>query len=164
MNRNSLQQLLQSHHREVYIWARQCCGFDSELAKDVLQLTYLKILEGKAKLNDPSKAKTWLFSIIRYTAVDELRKGGKMLPLDEDYELIDIPAEIDYTDYDAIIKSLPSMQQQVILMVFYHQMTIEQSAEVLQIQLGTARTHYARGKKKLKELILKSQTEANHGK
>jgi RNA polymerase sigma-70 factor (ECF subfamily) len=56
------------------------------------------------------------------------------------------------------------MQQQVILMVFYHQMTIEQSAEVLQIQLGTARTHYARGKKKLKELILKSQTEANHGK
>ncbi|MFT7427123.1 MAG: RNA polymerase sigma factor (sigma-70 family), partial [Algoriphagus sp.] len=142
----------------------QCCGFDSELAKDVLQLTYLKILEGKAKLNDAAKAKTWLFSIIRYTAVDELRKGGKMLPLDEDYELIDIPAEIDYTDYDAIIKLLPSMQQQVILMVFYHQMTIEQSAEVLQIQLGTARTHYARGKKKLKELILKSQTEANHGK
>ncbi len=164
MDRTSLQQLLQSHHREAYIWARQCCGFDSDLAKDILQLTYLKILEGKAKLSDPSKAKTWLFSVIRFTAVDELRKTGKTLPLDEDYELVDIPEEVDYTDYDAIIKLLPSMQQQVILMVFYHQMTIEQSAEVLQIQLGTARTHYARGKKKLKELILKSQTEANHGK
>jgi len=164
MNQTSLQQLLESHHREAYIWARQCCCFDSELAKDVLQLTYLKILEGKAKLNDAAKAKTWLFSIIRYTAVDELRKGGKMLPLAEDHELIDLPEEVDYTDYDAIIKLLPVMQQQVILMVFYHQMTIEQSAEVLQIQLGTARTHYARGKKKLKELILKSQTEANHGK
>jgi RNA polymerase sigma-70 factor (ECF subfamily) len=164
MNRTSLQQLLQSHHREAYIWARQCCGFDSELAKDVLQLTYLKILEGKAKLNDAAKAKTWLFSIIRYTAIDELRKAGKMQPLDDGYELIDLPEEIDYTDYNAMIKLLPSMQQQVILMVFYHQMTIEQSAEVLQIQLGTARTHYARGKKKLKELILKSQTEANHGK
>jgi RNA polymerase sigma-70 factor (ECF subfamily) len=164
MNRNSLQQLLNSHHREAYIWARQCCGFDSELAKDVLQLTYLKILEGKAKLNDAAKAKTWLFSIIRYTAIDELRKAGKMQPLDDGYELIDLPEEIDYTDYNAMIKLLPSMQQQVILMVFYHQMTIEQSAEVLQIQLGTARTHYARGKKKLKELILKSQTEANHGK
>ena len=164
MNQTSLQQLLESHHREAYIWARQCCCFDSELAKDVLQLTYLKILEGKAKLNDAAKAKTWLFSIIRYTAVDELRKGGNMLPLAEDHELIDLPEEVDYTDYDAIIKLLPVMQQQVILMVFYQQMTIEQSAEVLQIQLGTARTHYARGKKKLKELILKSQTEANHGK
>jgi RNA polymerase sigma-70 factor (ECF subfamily) len=124
----------------------------------------LKILEGKAKLNDASKAKPWLFSIIRYTAIDELRKAGKLIALDENQELIDLPEEVDYTDYDAIIKLLPSMQQQVILMVFYHQMTVEQSAEVLQIQLGTARTHYARGKKKLKELILKSQTEANHGK
>jgi RNA polymerase sigma-70 factor (ECF subfamily) len=124
----------------------------------------LKILEGKAKLNDASKAKNWLFSIIRYTAIDELRKAGKIIALDENQELIDLPEEVDYTDYDAIIKMLPSMQQQVILMVFYYQMTIEQSAEVLQIQLGTARTHYARGKKKLKELILKSQTEANHGK
>jgi RNA polymerase sigma-70 factor (ECF subfamily) len=164
MNQKTLEQLLKSHHREAYVWARQCCGFDSDLAKDVLQLTYLKILEGKAKLNEASKAKTWLFSIIRYTAIDELRKAGKMISLDENQELIYLPEEVDYTDYDAIIKLLPSMQQQVILMVFYHQMTIEQSAEVLQIQLGTARTHYSRGKKKLKELILKSQTEANHGK
>ena len=164
MNQKTLEQLLKSHHREAYVWARQCCGFDSDMAKDVLQLTYLKILEGKAKLNEASKAKTWLFSIIRYTAIDELRKAGKMISLDENQKLIDLPDEVDGTDYDAIIKLLPTMQQQVILMVFYHQMTIEQSAEVLQIQLGTARTHYARGKKKLKELILKSQTEANHGK
>jgi RNA polymerase sigma-70 factor (ECF subfamily) len=164
MNQKTLEQLLKSHHREAYVWASQCCGFDSDMAKDVLQLTYLKILEGKAKLNEASKAKTWLFSIIRYTAIDELRKAGKMISLDENQELIDLPDEVDGTDYDAIIKLLPTMQQQVILMVFYHQMTIEQSAEVLQIQLGTARTHYARGKKKLKELILKSQTEANHGK
>ncbi len=164
MNQKTLDLLLKSHHREAYLWARQCCGFDSELAKDVLQLTYLKILEGKAKLNDPAKAKTWLFSIIRYTAVDELRKVGKLVSLDESPELVDLPDTVDYTDYEGIIKLLPTMQQQVILMVFYHQLTIEQSAEVLQIQLGTARTHYARGKKKLKELILKSQTEANHGK
>lgn len=164
MNQKTLEQLLKSHHQEAYLWARQCCSFDSDLAKDVLQLTYLKILEGKAKLNDASKAKTWLFSIIRYTAIDELRKSGKTLSLDESAELTELPEEVDYTDYDAIIKLLPTMQQQVILMVFYHQMTIEQSAEILEIQLGTARTHYARGKKKLKELILKSQTEANHGK
>jgi RNA polymerase sigma-70 factor (ECF subfamily) len=56
------------------------------------------------------------------------------------------------------------MQQEVILMVFYHQMTIEQSAEVLQISLGTARTHYERGKKNLKKLILKAQSKAQNGK
>lgn len=134
------------------------------MAKDVLQQTYLKILEGQAKLKDASKAKTWLFSIIRYTAIDELRKAGKVVSLSDSYDPIEVNEEVDATDYEAIIKHLPEMQREVILMVFYHQMTIAQSAEILQIGLGTARTHYDRGKKKLKELITKVQIQEEHGK
>ena len=164
MNRTQLDHLLKLHHREAYLWARQCCSFDEELAKDVLQQVYLKILEGKAKLNEEEKAKTWIFSIIRYTAIDQLRKGGKLISMDGEEEIADIEEEVDSTDYEAIIRLLPRMQQEVILMVFYHQMTIGQSAEVLQISLGTARTHYERGKKKLKELISIAQTQAQNGK
>ncbi|MBN3580974.1 RNA polymerase sigma factor [Algoriphagus aestuarii] len=164
MNRSQLDHILKSYHREAYIWARQCCAFDDELAKDVLQQVYLKILEGSAKLKDIEKAKTWLFSIVRYTAIDQLRKQGKIVSLDDTYEVEDFKEEIDQTDYQAIIQLLPKMQQEVILMVFYHQMTIEQSAEVLQIGLGTARTHYDRGKKKLKELITKVQIQEDYGK
>jgi RNA polymerase sigma-70 factor (ECF subfamily) len=134
------------------------------LAKDVLQQVYLKILEGKATLNDEEKAKTWIFSIIRYTAIDHLRKTGKIISIEDAEEIADIEEEIDLTDYKAIINLLPRMQQEVILMVFYHQMTIEQSAEVLEISLGTARTHYDRGKKNLKKLILIAQTKAENGK
>tara|TARA_R110002012_G_scaffold322090_1_gene555110 strand:+ start:38654 stop:39058 length:405 start_codon:yes stop_codon:yes gene_type:complete len=134
------------------------------MAKDVLQQSYLKILEGQAKLKDASKAKTWLFSIIRYTAIDEIRKAGKVVSLSDSYDPMESHEEIDSTDYEGIIKHLPEMQREVILMVFYHQMTIAQSAEILQIGLGTARTHYDRGKKKLKELITKVQIQEEHGK
>ena len=164
MNRTQLDLILKTYHREAYIWARQCCAFDDEMAKDVLQQVYLKVLEGKAKLKEVEKAKTWLFSIIRYTAIDQLRKQGRLVSLDESYEVEDPKEEIDQTDYQAIIQLLPKMQQEVILMVFYHQMTIEQSAEVLQIAVGTARTHYDRGKKKLKELITKVQIQEDYGK
>lgn len=164
MNRKQLDHILQTYHRDAYIWARQCCFFDEELAKDVVQQVYLKILEGKAKLKEMDKAKTWLFSIIRYTAIDQLRNSGKLLSLDAAFDLEDVAEEIDPTDYQSLIKKLPKMQQEVLLMVFYHQMTIEQSAEVLQIGLGTARTHYDRGKKKLKELIKKTQIEEYDGK
>ena len=164
MNRTQLDHLLKLHHREAYLWARQCCSFDEELAKDVLQQVYLKILEGKAKLKEEEKAKTWIFSIIRYTAIDQLRKTGKLVSMEVDEEIADIEEEVDSTDYEAIIRLLPRMQQEVILMVFYHQMTIGQSAEVLQISIGTARTHYERGKKKLKELISIAQTQAQNGK
>ena len=164
MNRSQLDHILKAHHRDAYLWARQCCSFEDEMAKDVLQQSYLKILEGQAKLKDASKAKTWLFSIIRYTAIDEIRKAGKVVSLSDSYDPMEIHEEIDSTDYEGIIKHLPEMQREVILMVFYHQMTIAQSAEILQIGLGTARTHYDRGKKKLKELITKVQIQEEHGK
>lgn len=164
MNRGQLDHILKAHHRDAYLWARQCCSFEDEMAKDVLQQSYLKILEGQAKLKDASKAKTWLFSIIRYTAIDELRKAGKVVSLTDSYDPIEIIEEVDATDYEGIIKLLPEMQREVILMVFYHQMTIAQSAEILQIGLGTARTHYDRGKKKLKELITKVQIQEEYGK
>lgn len=164
MNRTQLDNLLKLHHKDAYLWARQCCSFNDDLAKDVLQQVYLKILEGKAELNDEEKAKTWIFSIIRYTAIDQLRKTGKFISIEGDAEIADMEEEVDLTDYKAIINLLPRMQQEVILMVFYHQMTIEQSAEVLQISLGTARTHYERGKKNLKKLILIAQTKAENEK
>lgn len=164
MNRTQLDNLLKLHHKDAYLWARQCCSFNDDLAKDVLQQVYLKILEGKAELNDEEKAKTWIFSIIRYTAIDQLRKTGKFISIEGDEEIADMEEEVDLTDYKAIINLLPRMQQEVILMVFYHQMTIEQSAEVLQISLGTARTHYERGKKNLKKLILIAQTKAENEK
>lgn len=164
MNRSQLDHILKAHHRDAYLWARQCCSFEDEMAKDVLQQAYLKILEGQAKLKDASKAKTWLFSIIRYTAIDEIRKAGKVVSLTDTYDPVEIIEEVDTTDYEAIIMHLPEMQREVILMVFYHQMTIAQSAEILQIGLGTARTHYDRGKKKLKELITKVQIQEEYGK
>ena len=164
MNRNQLEHILKAHHRDAYLWARQCCSFEDEMAKDVLQQAYLKILEGQAKLKDSSKAKTWFFSIIRYTAIDEMRKAGKVVSLSDYHDPVDMQEEIDTTDYEGIIKHLPEMQREVILMVFYHQMTIAQSAEILQIGLGTARTHYERGKKKLKELITKVQIQQEYGK
>lgn len=159
MNQSQLETLLRQHHREAYLWARQCCGFDGEMAKDVVQVVFLKVLEGKAKLNHDKNPKTWLFSIIRFTAIDELRKSEKWSSIENEPELVFEDPEIDETNYEALVKRLPKMQQEVMLMVFYHDMTLEQTAEVLQLHIGTVRTHYDRGKKKLKEWIEKARIE-----
>ncbi|WP_248602883.1 RNA polymerase sigma factor [Algoriphagus marincola] len=165
MNHSELENILKNHHREAYLWARQCCGFEDELAKDVLQICYLKILEGKARLQQVEKVKPWLFSVIRFTAIDELRKKGNWVALQENYDLEDEPTENEEElDYQKLLMQLSPMQREVMLMVFYHQLTIAESADVLQISLGSARTHYDRGKKRLKELIVKSQNLEYDGK
>ena len=159
MNQSQLETLLRQHHREAYLWARQCCGFDGELAKDVIQMVFLKILEEKAKLREDGNPKTWLFSIIRFTAIDELRKAGKWSSIENEPEMVFEESESEETNYEVLVRRLPKMQQEVLLMVFYHDMTLEQTAEVLQLHIGTVRTHYDRGKKKLKEWIEKARIE-----
>jgi RNA polymerase sigma-70 factor (ECF subfamily) len=44
---------------------------------------------------------------------------------------------------------LPRRQRQILELVFAHDMTIADAAEVLEITVGSARTHYDRGKKRL---------------
>jgi RNA polymerase sigma-70 factor (ECF subfamily) len=45
--------------------------------------------------------------------------------------------------------SISERQRQVLELVFYHDLTIEQAARVMGIGLGSARTHYERGKHSL---------------
>jgi len=154
MNRFQLETFLRQYHREAFLWARQCCGFDGELAKDVIQQVYLKVLEGKAKLKAEDHPKTWLFSVIRFTAMDELRTKGKWLTVEIEEDMVWESEPTETESHEDLIRRLPKMQQEVLLMVFYHDMTLEEAAKVLQLHIGTVRTHYDRGKKKLKEWIM----------
>lgn len=153
MNRNQLDTFLRKHHREAFLWARQCCGFDGELAKDVIQQVYLKVLEGKARMKTKAHPKTWLFSVIRFTAMDELRSKGKWQEVEIEENMVWEKEPEEVESHESLIRRLPKMQQEVLLMVFYHDMTLEEAAQVLKLHIGTVRTHYDRGKKKLKEWI-----------
>ncbi len=161
MTSSALEHILQQHHEDAFLWARQCCSFDEDQAKDVLQLVYLKILEGRARFNEKSSPKTWLFSVIRYTAIDQFKKGMAMESIDDHHGLAQVETGIDEPreNYEQLIKQLSPMQGQILLMVFYHHMTLEDCAQVLQVSIGTARTHYDRGKKRLKQMILKTQEQ-----
>src|SRR5437667_1130337 len=66
---------LEKHHTASFGWALNCCRRDREEAEEVLQTVYLKILEGKARFRGESSFKTWLFAVIRKTAIGEYRKN-----------------------------------------------------------------------------------------
>ena len=70
--------------------------------------------------------------------------------------------EASSVDYKKLLMSLPERQQQVLLLSFYHEMTLAQIAEVTQLHIGTVRTHYERGKATLKQLIL-NKRKLNYG-
>src|SRR6476619_2790305 len=65
---------LERLHSASFGWALSCCRRDRAEAEEVLQTVYLKILEGKARYRGESNLKTWLFAVIRKTAITEQRK------------------------------------------------------------------------------------------
>lgn len=151
---------LEQNHADCYGWALYCCNQNKEFASDVLQTAYLKILEKQNTFAGQSDFKTWAFTIIKNTAIDALRKEKKKLSVfksennlsDTEYETAAEPG-LDIKKRELLfaeaINKLSERQRQILQLVFYHGLSLNQSAEVLRISQGSARKHYDRAKKAL---------------
>lgn len=152
---------LERLHPESYGWALVCCSRNPALAEDVLQTVYLKILEGKAKYGGHASLRTWLFAVIRRTAQDEARRAALRRLIHGRYADRAGSAAVDHAidqadDRGALRSALAKVsvrQRQALQLVFYHDLSIEQAAGVMGVSVGTARVHYDRGKKRLRELL-----------
>jgi len=158
MSISKVEHLLKKHHQSTFFWACQCCNYREEEAKEVLQMVYLKIIEKKAIYNEKAAFKTWLFSVIRYTAIDFLKKENVFENL-ENLEIAEEEIKQDRIDYKALLLKLPKRQHQVLLLAFYHEMTLENIAKITGLHIGTVRTHYERGKEALRRHLLLLNTK-----
>jgi RNA polymerase sigma-70 factor (ECF subfamily) len=165
MNRRELEAQLERLHLDSFGWALSCCGHDETEAEDVLQTTYLKIVTGKARYEGRSSFRTWVFGVIRRTAQELSRRarieGERMIRLVRD-DLEDPSAERPDRELgraDAArnlaqaMRRLSERQREILHLVFYQDLSIKEAAEVMEISLGSARTHYQRGKVRLKDLL-----------
>lgn len=165
MEREELERELERLHPESWGWALVCCTRDRELAEEALQSAYLRILSGRAKFGARSTFKTWVFGVIRLTALDELRRRGRLTDDSGSAAALEVAdpapgpdAAAEHSEQSAELISalarLSPRQREVLQLVFYHDLTIEEAAGVMQVSLGSARTHYDRGKKALAQLLV----------
>ena len=160
LTRDEIERELEQLHQQSFAWALACCGRNPSDAEDVLQMSYLKILDGSARFDGRSTFQTWLFGIIRRTAASKWRNFINRDRLLRVFFLrqpeVNIPG-LDTNLEHAVnarklvhaLHSLPRRQREVLQLVFYHGMTIEEAAVTLGIGVGSSRTHYARGKRSL---------------
>jgi len=165
---------LEKLHRASFGWALSCCGRDRGEAEEVLQTVYLKILEGKARFRGEANLKTWLFAVIRNTAISEHRRSLlRRLRLTADREattgqvsVYETPTESferseTQAQFQNALNSLPARQREALHLVFYEDLSLREAAEVMRVSIGSARQHYERGKKRLRETL--GQTDIAYG-
>jgi RNA polymerase sigma factor (sigma-70 family) len=159
-------ELVKSHHADNFGWALACCAWDRDSAEDVLQEAYLRVLDGRAKFGEKSSAKTWFFAVIKRVASDVKRTQTRRSILNLRVLASDTVSLAEQSPMQTAVYAQESAQQlqsalmllsvrqrEVLHLVFYSEFTVEQSAQTLQISVGSARTHYQRGKERLAQLL-----------
>ena len=152
-DQETLRAQLEAHHGEGWSWALACCRGDSTRAEDALQASCMKILDGRARFDERSSFKTWLFGVIRLTAVDQRRRDWRRwlrwAPLSEaEHRLVAVDGRARDERCDEVREALAGLgerQAQVLRLVFYHGLTLDEAAKAMGVSPGTARTHYERG-------------------
>ena len=161
----NLRALLEEHHAQGYAWALSCCAQDREQAADVLQSVYLKVLEGRARFAGRSSFRTWLFRVIRNTAIDAQRRRRRrriglvrlraLEAVSPSSEAAD--RELERGDTATAVRRqlerLPRRQREVLMLVFYHELSLREAARAMGVSHGSARTHYDRAKRRFREGI-----------
>jgi RNA polymerase sigma factor (sigma-70 family) len=144
---------LASHHPSSFGWALACCGRRRDDAEDVLHDAYAKVLSGRAVFREQSTFKTWLFGVIRLTAMEHRRwRWLRRREVQMDEPAPDVPASaplVDRETAEALSRALVQLsdrQREVLHLVFYEGLSIEAASGVMGVTLGTARVHYERGK------------------
>lgn len=176
MDPSSLQVELERMHAASFGWALSCCGHRREEAEEVLQSTYMKVLDGTATFDGRSSLRTWLFGVIRRTAAEQQRRQWIRRQLFDRWLANephtppapgpDVMACASESNRNLLraVAGLSSRQRQVLHLVFYQDLTIEEAARIMNISLGTARTHFERGKRRLREILGDPEAYAGAGK
>ena len=164
MDQTDFRDELERLHPASFGWALWCCGHRREDAEEVLQTAYLKVLEGTARFDGRSSLRTWFFAVVRRTAWEQRRRRWvrelllarwsrqPTLVAGNDPDEALCSSEESHALRLALV-ALPTRQREVLHLVFYQELTIEEAAKVLSISLGTARTHFERGKARLRVLL-----------
>jgi RNA polymerase sigma factor (sigma-70 family) len=167
----ALRRLFELHSVELYRFAYRYVR-SVEVAKDLVHEAYLRLWRQRARVDlwGPT-ARSYLHTIVRYQALDHLRRrriedrwrqeylapaivargslvggGGP----EEDLETKEIAQAIGRA-----VRALPQRQQQVLLLRWQHQASYEDIAVALGISPKTVGVHFTRGIQRLRELLAK---------
>ena len=144
--------------RTAYMYVK-----DIHTAEDIFQEVFIKADRNKESFRGESSVKTWLIRITVNACKDYLKSAynRRVTPLQEFQE----NALMSENDFDGIerketqqevrdaVMSLPETHRDVVLCVYFQNMTVPEAAKVLGLAEGTVKSRLSRAKDKLKQLL-----------
>lgn len=123
---------------------------DGEVAKDILQDTFVSLWENKEKV-EPSKIKNWLFTVAHNNMLKLFRYNK--IRQNSFIEENSSESNLENTQLiDQLLKQLPNRMRQCLMLKDWQGFSIKEIAEILDISEENVKINIFRAKIKLKEL------------
>ena len=155
-----MQVLFARHHVRIYRFVLRLLR-DEMAAEDVISEVFLDVWRQASRFEGRSAVSTWLIAIARFKALSTLRKRREEGLDEETMEAIEEPSDnpalaIEKLDKGEKLRqclaALTREHREVIDLVYYHEKSVEEVAQIIGIPENTVKTRMFYARKKLGEL------------
>ena len=147
----ALEILVSRWQKRLWQYAYRLTG-NTEGAWDVTQESWLGIIKGIRKLNDPANFKAWAYRITTNKSIDWIRKSKavKQTSIEE----IEDPQQQEKKDIGVkeLLEKLDIRKKVVLSLYYFEQLSVPEISVALKIPAGTVKSRLANARKELKEL------------
>jgi RNA polymerase sigma-70 factor, ECF subfamily len=160
-DRLAMQVLFARHHVRVFRFVLRMVR-DEAAAEDLISKVFLDVWRQAGKFEGRAAVSTWLLAIARFKALSALRRKPEQ-ELDEETaaaieDTADTPdVTLEKKQKGEIIRqcmtSLSTEHREIIDLVYYHEKSVEEVAEIVGIPEATVKTRMFYARKKLAELL-----------
>jgi RNA polymerase sigma-70 factor, ECF subfamily len=160
-DRLAMQVLFARHHVRVFRFVVRLVRNETT-AEDLISEVFLDVWRQAGRFEGRSAVTTWLLSIARFKALSALRRRPDEELDEETAGAIEDPSDdpevaLEKKDKSAIIRKcltgLSAEHREIIDLVYYHEKSVEEVAEIVGIPENTVKTRMFYARKKLAELL-----------
>ena len=157
----AMQVLFARHRTAIYRWLLRFVGNET-VAEDLLSDVFLDVWRQAGRFEGRAAVSTWLLSIARFKALSARRRRPDA-ELDEVIEATvadptdDPEVLLEKKNRDELVRealtTLSSEHREIIDLVYYHEKSVEECAQILSIPRATVKTRMFYARKKLAEMV-----------
>jgi RNA polymerase sigma-70 factor (ECF subfamily) len=160
-DRLAMQVLFARYHVRVYRFVLRLVR-DQSVAEDLISDVFLDVWRQAGRFEKRSAVSTWLLAIARFKALSALRRKPDEALDEEAAEAIEDPSDdpevvVAKKDRSVVIRKclggLSAEHREIIDLVYYHDKSVEEVAEIVGIPENTVKTRMFYARKKLAELL-----------
>jgi RNA polymerase sigma-70 factor (ECF subfamily) len=160
-DRLAMQVLFARHHVRVFRFVLRLVR-DESRAEDLISEVFLDVWRQAGKFEGRSAVSTWLLAIARFKALSALRRRTDAALDEETAEAIEDTSDTPETalekkDKSAVIRKclvhLSAEHREIIDLVYYHEKSVEEVAEIVGIPENTVKTRMFYARKRLADLL-----------